>query len=113
MRQLDLTVFEPGDTIGTLSADGQVQVWRVATGGSIVPAGAVFSLPSTSESIDSLDLTVRTYNLLKREGVSTIAEMLNLYASKGPEGLLDLRNFGQRSVDEVAGWVARLNGFGS
>lgn len=63
------------------------------------------------DPIEKLELSVRTYNLLKREGITTVGQMVDLWAEKGPEGLSDIRNFGQRSVDEVAGWVSRLAGF--
>lgn len=48
-------------------------------------------------SIEALDLTVRTYNLLKREGINTLQGIAACTESQ----LLDLRNFGQQSVDEV------------
>ena len=53
---------------------------------------AAFALP-----IDDLDLTVRSYNCLKREGVHTVGELVGRTESD----LLDIRNFGQKSIDEV------------
>ena len=53
---------------------------------------AAFALP-----IDYLDLTVRSYNCLKREGVHTVGELVGRTESD----LLDIRNFGQKSIDEV------------
>src|SRR5579859_6763 len=53
---------------------------------------ASFALP-----IDDLDLTVRSYNCLKREGVHTVGELV----SRTESDLLDIRNFGQKSIDEV------------
>ena len=53
---------------------------------------ASFALP-----IDDLDLTVRSYNCLKREGVHTVGELVVCTESD----LLDIRNFGQKSIDEV------------
>ena len=38
MRQLDLTVFEPGDTVGTLSQDGRVSLWTVSPEGGLTRA---------------------------------------------------------------------------
>ena len=38
MRQLDLTVFEPGDTVGTMSQDGHVALWTVTADGDLVRA---------------------------------------------------------------------------
>ena len=53
---------------------------------------ASFSLP-----IEDLDLTVRSYNCLKREGVHTVGELV----ARTESDLLDIRNFGQKSIDEV------------
>ena len=53
---------------------------------------ASFALP-----IDDLDLTVRSYNCLKREGVHTVGELV----ARTESDLLDIRNFGQKSIDEV------------
>lgn len=47
--------------------------------------------------IEDLDLTVRSYNCLKREGVHTVGELL----SRSEADLLDIRNFGAKSIDEV------------
>ena len=47
--------------------------------------------------IDDLDLSVRSYNCLKREGVHTVGELV----ARSETDLLDIRNFGQKSIDEV------------
>jgi DNA-directed RNA polymerase subunit alpha len=47
--------------------------------------------------IEDMDLTVRSYNCLKREGVTTVGEL----TQKSEEDLLEIRNFGQKSIDEV------------
>ena len=46
---------------------------------------------------EDLDLTVRSYNCLKREGVHTVGELV----ARTESDLLDIRNFGQKSIDEV------------
>ena len=57
--------------------------------------------------IEDLDLSVRSYNCLKREGINTVGELVAL--SEADQ--LDIRNFGEKSVDEVkaklAGWACR------
>jgi DNA-directed RNA polymerase subunit alpha len=50
-----------------------------------------------SQPIEDMDLTVRSYNCLKREGVTTVGELIQ----KSEEDLLEIRNFGQKSIDEV------------
>jgi DNA-directed RNA polymerase subunit alpha len=47
--------------------------------------------------IEELDLTVRSFNCLKREGINTLAQLVNLTEHQ----LMNIRNFGQKSVDEV------------
>ena len=55
--------------------------------------------------IEELDLTVRSYNCLKREGIHTVGELV----SRSEADLLDIRNFGAKSIDEVK---AKLVGMG-
>ncbi|MDR1512062.1 MAG: DNA-directed RNA polymerase subunit alpha [Propionibacteriaceae bacterium] len=47
--------------------------------------------------IEDLHLTVRSYNCLKREGIHTVSELV----SRSEQDLMDIRNFGQKSIDEV------------
>jgi DNA-directed RNA polymerase subunit alpha len=47
--------------------------------------------------IEDLNLSVRSYNCLKREGVNTVGELVQ----KTEQELTDIRNFGQKSIDEV------------
>ena len=48
--------------------------------------------------IEDLDLTVRSYNCLKREGIHTVGELVG----RSEADLLDIRNFGSKSIHEVA-----------
>ena len=50
-----------------------------------------------SMPIEDLDLSVRSYNCLKREGIHTVSELV----SRSEQDLLDIRNFGSKSIDEV------------
>jgi DNA-directed RNA polymerase subunit alpha len=50
-----------------------------------------------STPIEELDLTVRSYNCLKREGINTVSELIAL----SEDQLMNIRNFGSKSVDEV------------
>jgi DNA-directed RNA polymerase subunit alpha len=47
--------------------------------------------------VEQLDLSVRTMNCLRRGGISTVGELI----SKGEQELLALRNFGQKSRQEL------------
>ena len=48
-------------------------------------------------SIDELELSVRSYNCLKRAGINTVQEL----CSKTPEEMMKVRNLGRKSLDEV------------
>ena len=48
--------------------------------------------------VEELELSVRAYNCLKRANVHTLADLLNY----SQEDLLEFKNFGQKSADEVA-----------
>lgn len=60
--------------------------------GAVGAGGQELSIP-----IDDLDFSVRAYNCLKREGVDTLAQVLE----KSEQDLLEIRNFGQKSIEEV------------
>jgi DNA-directed RNA polymerase subunit alpha len=47
--------------------------------------------------VEDLELTVRSYNCLKREGVDTIGQL----ATMTEEELMNIRNLGMKSVDEI------------
>ncbi|MBI1376953.1 MAG: DNA-directed RNA polymerase subunit alpha [Frankiales bacterium] len=67
------------------------------------PADA-FVAEQLSTPIESLDLTVRSYNCLKREGIHTVGELI----SRSEADLLDIRNFGSKSIDEVKAKLVTL-----
>ena len=50
--------------------------------------------------IEDLDLTVRAYNCLKRAGIIHVGEVLEKL-QKGEDEILAIRNFGQKSLDEL------------
>ncbi|MDA7715760.1 DNA-directed RNA polymerase subunit alpha [Pontimonas sp.] len=69
-----------------------------AEGIEIGPAPVAVVLSSEmAMPIESLDLTVRSYNCLKREGINNVSELVALSEHQ----LMNIRNFGQKSVDEV------------
>ena len=49
---------------------------------------------SVSTPVEDLDLTVRSYNCLKREGIHSVGELI----SRSEQDLLDIRNFGSKSI---------------
>lgn len=76
-----------------------------AEGIDIGPSPAdTFMAEQMSMPIEQLDLTVRSYNCLKREGVHTVGELLG----RSEVDLMDIRNFGQKSIDEVKAKLVSL-----
>lgn len=50
--------------------------------------------------IENLDLTVRVFNSLKRTGITTVGDVLELL-EKGDEAVMSIRNFGEKSLEEL------------
>lgn len=50
--------------------------------------------------IENLDLSVRVFNSLKRTGISTVGDVIELLG-KGEEAMLSIRNFGDKSLTEL------------
>ncbi len=67
-----------------------------------VEAAAESEIPSRvyETPIEELELSVRAYNCLKRAGITKVGEVLER-VKKGPNELLAIRNFGQKSLDEL------------
>lgn len=56
-------------------------------------------------TIEELDLSVRSFNCLKRAGINTVEDLIN----KSQEEMMKVRNLGKKSFDEVR---AKLNALG-
>ena len=56
-------------------------------------------------SIDELELSVRSYNCLKRAGINTVEELTN----KTSEDMMKVRNLGRKSLEEVLAKLKELN----
>ena len=55
-------------------------------------------------NIDELELSVRSYNCLKRAVINTVQELIN----KTPEDMMKVRNLGRKSLDEVLAKLKEL-----
>ena len=55
-------------------------------------------------NIDELELSVRSYNCLKRAGINTVQEL----CSKTPDEMMKVRNLGRKSLDEVLAKLKEL-----
>ena len=54
--------------------------------------------------IEELELSVRSYNCLKRAGIATVEDL----ASKSQEDMMKVRNLGKKSLDEVTNKLIAL-----
>ena len=61
----------------------------------IEPEDEIIDIP-----IEELDLSVRVFNSLKRTGITTVREVMELN-TKGDDALLSIRNFGVKSLNEL------------
>ncbi len=59
--------------------------------------------------IEQLDLSVRVFNSLKRTGITKVGEMLEML-DRGDETMLAIRNFGEKSLEELKHQL-RIKGF--
>ncbi|MEW6029836.1 MAG: DNA-directed RNA polymerase subunit alpha [Chloroflexota bacterium] len=50
--------------------------------------------------VEALDLSVRVFNSLKRTGITTVGDVLELL-EKGEQAVMSIRNFGEKSLDEL------------
>ena len=66
--------------------------------GKCVKVSIPFSQKACDTSIDELDFSVRANNSIKRVGVFTIGEVIDLIAS---DGLLRIRNLGKKTQNEI------------
>lgn len=56
-------------------------------------------------TIEELDLSVRSFNCLKRAGINTVEDLIN----KSEEEMMKVRNLGKKSLEEV---IAKLKSLG-
>jgi DNA-directed RNA polymerase subunit alpha len=80
---------------------------ELGEGEGLVPgpeAGQAEQSGELAKPIEDLDLTVRSYNCLKREGITSVGELVD----KSEDDLLEIRNFGQKSIDEVKAKLEEL-----
>lgn len=127
VQKVDFKVQNVYDNVNNIKEHLLIDVW---TNGSISPEQAIFSgsnliinlfksindnkvlsekdntkvnnlikpaEPYTHIAIEELQLSVRPYNCLKRAQINTIGDLLDY----SPEKLLQLKNFGRKSADEV------------
>ena len=104
--------IRPADALGQA---GQILMKHlsVISGSGYPPIGDTYGLGMEPEEVDGrensqlyekpieeLDLSVRVFNSLKRTGITTIGDVLDML-DRGPDAMLAIRNFGEKSLDEL------------
>src|SRR5699024_12118248 len=56
-------------------------------------------------AVEELDLSVRSYNCLKRAGIDTVEELIQ----RTEEDMMKVRNLGKKSLEEVQSKLAELD----
>ena len=72
----------------------------LATMAEEIEEGSHLTSEMIETPIENLDLSVRVFNSLKRTGITTVGEVLELL-EKGEEAVMSIRNFGEKSLDEL------------
>jgi DNA-directed RNA polymerase subunit alpha len=62
--------------------------------------GSRLSSEMAETPVEALDLSVRVFNSLKRTGITTVGDVLDLL-EKGETAVMSIRNFGEKSLDEL------------
>ncbi len=103
--------ISPRDAVASAGAT-LVELFSLARGLNEAAEGIEIGPSETDESleedynqpIEELNLTQRSYNCLKREGIHTVGEL----TARSEADLMDIRNFGQKSITEVKEKLAEL-----
>jgi len=66
----------------------------------VEPTNSRLTSEAAETPIENLDLSVRVFNSLKRTGITTVGDVLDLL-EKGDEAVMSIRNFGDKSLDEL------------
>lgn len=56
--------------------------------------------PLYDKPIEELDLSVRVFNSLKRTGITSVGDVIDML-QRGSDAMLAIRNFGEKSLDEL------------
>ena len=70
---------------------------NIGTGSTVVEKDQNRPDSKLAMTIDELDLSVRSFNCLKRANINTVADLIN----KTGEDMMKVRNMGKKSLDEV------------
>ncbi len=82
-----------------------IELSDVAQGAQVITnSGSVTNTDYEDKTIDELELSVRSYNCLKRAGINTVSELIG----KTQDEMMKVRNLGRKSLEEVIGKLREL-----
>jgi len=64
--------------------------------------------PLYDKPIEELDLSVRVFNSLKRTGITSVGDVIDML-QRGSDAMLAIRNFGEKSLDELVDKLREKN----
>lgn len=64
--------------------------------------------PLYDKPIEELDLSVRVFNSLKRTGITSVGDVIDML-QRGSDAMLAIRNFGEKSLDELEEKLSEKN----
>ena len=107
--------FEESGIRNEKAARRAVRMWFEAYGEEMLGLLCSAEVPDEDDTVNSddprdialedLELSVRSYNCLKRAGIKTLGDI----ADKTPEDMMHIRNLGRKSLEEV---LAKLHEYG-
>ena len=123
----DIEIVNSDQVIATLNggADSKLYIEMTVTSGrgyvssdrnkrddmpiDVIPIDSIYKEEDDSQkvmdmNIDELELSVRSYNCLKRAGINTVEELTN----KTAEDMMKVRNLGRKSLEEVLAKLKEL-----
>ncbi len=101
------------DAAGIIISSLQIFTGDHETGGATAAAAAAAALETSAEAaagseddilIEELEIGVRSYNCLKREGIQTVGELIK----RSEAELMNIPNFGKKSIEEVKENLAKM-----
>jgi DNA-directed RNA polymerase subunit alpha len=78
--------------------EGEIQI--TSSGREPKDEGKAYDDEKYQTPIETLDLSVRVFNSLKRTGITTVGEVLDML-DRGTDAMLAIRNFGEKSLTEL------------
>lgn len=119
MRKIELLVCHPGDVFATADSGGRLVLWTVGEDGQpmtqedagpglLPPIDGDTPLEKIAEVMGpGSELSVRAYNILKRNGVHTLVEVVRFVREQG-DALSELRGMNDETRQEIPDLAERL-----